>query len=294
MRDLLRTCGPPALAASVLVLALAGDFRAQHGEGAAHQKPGDAQLYDAARAAINLGADLYNKQRDYAGCYHVYHGAVVTLRPLLGHHPDLQKAIDAGLAKAAAIPRNMIWDRAFVLREVLEQIRVRTKGETPGADKKPPDDKTKPDDKAKPDDKTKPDDKAKDDKAKPDDKTKPDDKSKPDDKTKPDDKKGNGKDTATVQGKVTYKGKPLGGAVVTFVGDDGKGFNAVLDANGMYRLKGDLPAGTYKVTITPIAPKPPNKGQPKSPVPAMYQNLNTTPLVVELRKGPNLFDLDLK
>ena len=88
----------------------------------------DAVIHKALRDVINEGADMYNAQgryqngeRDYAGCYHLYEGALMGLKPLLSAHPDLQKAIDEGLDNARTTPR--VEMRAFVLREVIDKIR---------------------------------------------------------------------------------------------------------------------------------------------------------------------------
>jgi hemoglobin len=74
------------------------------------------------RDVINQGADIFNNQGDHAGCTRLYEGALRTVKPLLGGYPQLQKAIDAGIAEAYALPR---WhDRAHALRKVLDQVRV--------------------------------------------------------------------------------------------------------------------------------------------------------------------------
>jgi truncated hemoglobin YjbI len=93
---------------------------------AAESQPGatggtDRQIYDALRTVINAGADLYNKQNDRAGCYRLYQGALLTVRPLLSSHAELQKAIDAGLADSDRQFR--VEERAFTLRKVLDHIR---------------------------------------------------------------------------------------------------------------------------------------------------------------------------
>src|SRR5207245_5317248 len=67
------------------------------------------------------GAMIFNNQGDYAGCFRVYEGALLTTRPLLGKYPELQKAIDQGLAEANSLPR--MHDRAHALRRVIDEIR---------------------------------------------------------------------------------------------------------------------------------------------------------------------------
>ncbi len=85
----------------------------------------DAQaLADALREVINTGADLFNKYGDYAGCYRVYQGGLLSVKPFLT--PDLQKKIDQAIAKAEGMPRYS--DRAFELRTVLGEIRDKSMG----------------------------------------------------------------------------------------------------------------------------------------------------------------------
>jgi truncated hemoglobin YjbI len=95
---------------------------------ATETKAEDALVYKTLRDVINEGADMYNAQgryknmdRDYAGCYHLYEGALMVAKPLLGRHADLQKAIDDGMTAARDTPQ--MEKRAFVLREVIDKIR---------------------------------------------------------------------------------------------------------------------------------------------------------------------------
>lgn len=140
-------------------------------------------LYYSLRDVINHGAALFNNQGDYAGCYRLYEGALIAVRPQLTEHPELLKEIDETLKKADKKPR--IVDRAFALRTALDHVRdaVRPKDlvEKKAEDKKPPE--KKPEEK-KPEDK-KPEDKKPEDK-KPEDK-KPEDKKPPE--KKPEEKK---------------------------------------------------------------------------------------------------------
>ena len=50
-------------------------------------------LHDVLRTVINRGADLYNKG-EWSGCYRLYEGSLLTVKPLLKHRPALQKAIN--------------------------------------------------------------------------------------------------------------------------------------------------------------------------------------------------------
>jgi hemoglobin len=98
----------------------------------------DKQIYDLLRTVINTGADLYNREADRPGCYRVYQGCLLTLRPLLGHHPDLQKEIDSAFADADRMPDAA--GRAFRLRYALNMMRQKfdPKGATKGSVERKP------------------------------------------------------------------------------------------------------------------------------------------------------------
>jgi truncated hemoglobin YjbI len=101
---------------------LAGAGQAQDtGSGTQDRKAFDTTLYNTLRDVINRGADLYNGG-DWAGCYRLYEGSLMSLRPLLEHRPELQKAITDGLANAERNPE--LTRRAFVLRGVIDRIRT--------------------------------------------------------------------------------------------------------------------------------------------------------------------------
>src|SRR5262249_60843279 len=71
---------------------------------------------------------------------------------------------------------------------------------------------------------------------------------KPDEK-KPDEKKEDKKPgEASAEGKVTFKGKPLGGGTITFVPAEGPGIKGQIAADGSYKVA-ELKPGEYKVTI---------------------------------------------
>jgi hypothetical protein len=120
----------------------------------------DALIEKGLKASINHGTDLYNLNKDYAGCYHVYEGALLTVYPMLEHRPELQKSIEAALGNARNISSYV--ERSWALREVLDQVRKEVnpnKGEA-AKDKDEKDKKDKPADK-KDADKDKPADKDK-------------------------------------------------------------------------------------------------------------------------------------
>jgi hypothetical protein len=86
----------------------------------ADMKALDAKVFATLRDVINRGADLYNSG-ELSACYRVYEGSLMTIRPLIEHRPELQKAITAGIASAERDP--LVWRRAFTLRNVLDKIR---------------------------------------------------------------------------------------------------------------------------------------------------------------------------
>lgn len=81
----------------------------------------DKLVVDTLRDVHNVGADLYNISRDFAGTYHLYHGALITVRPLLAHQPNAQKLIDAGLTEADK--ESNVSLKAFKLHETIENVR---------------------------------------------------------------------------------------------------------------------------------------------------------------------------
>jgi hypothetical protein len=82
----------------------------------------DRQVFETLRDVHNTGAALYN-QGDPVGCYRLFQGALLTLKPLLAHRPDVQKQITDGLAAIDAEPS--MSRRAFKLHELIEAVRKR-------------------------------------------------------------------------------------------------------------------------------------------------------------------------
>ena len=126
------------LMACVAVLAAVGAAQADDKDSA--DKPLDRAslhetIHQGLRGIIDHGADLYNKQGDWNGCYRLWEGTLMSLRPLvgnrpirswarpadannpaymdalkslqtqLGDHPGLKEVIDAGLASARQAPQ---------------------------------------------------------------------------------------------------------------------------------------------------------------------------------------------
>jgi hemoglobin len=121
--QLRRLLVPPVFAACLLAVAASrAEEKKEDKKVSVDGKALDAYVYRSLAAIINIGADIYNSG-NYVGCYTHYDNALTALKPLLAHRPNLQKAIDDGLAKAKAAP---VPDRAFVLREVIDQVRKDT------------------------------------------------------------------------------------------------------------------------------------------------------------------------
>jgi hemoglobin len=155
------------ISAFLAVLALAGTARTQD------KKPADKPLdrahveesiYQGLRGIIDQGADLYN-QGDWNGCYRLWEGALMMLKPLvgdrplrswvrtthsenavymdamkalqsrLGDRPGLKEVIDTALATAQQTPQ--IYRRAFILRVVLDQVRAEIRPAKTGVTKEP-------------------------------------------------------------------------------------------------------------------------------------------------------------
>ena len=85
----------------------------------------DKLVSDSLRAVHDRGADLYNESKDFTGTYRVYQGALLAVRPLLGHRPDAQKLIDLGFE--AAEKETDPARKAFTLHETIEAVRKNLK-----------------------------------------------------------------------------------------------------------------------------------------------------------------------
>src|SRR5438105_2687128 len=97
----LKQLGATLGAACVLMLALAGSFWADE-KGLAEKHDARA-LRDSLKEVVNTGADLFNKQGDHAGCYRLYQGALLSIKPFLA--PAVQSDIDTALVEAEKLPR---------------------------------------------------------------------------------------------------------------------------------------------------------------------------------------------
>jgi hypothetical protein len=203
--------------AALLPLAFAASISAQEPK-LPDVKTFDKLVVDTLRDVHNKGADLYNTKKDFEGTYRMYHGSLLTIRPLLGHHPDVQKLIDNSLA--AAEKEASVAQKAFRLHEAIEAVRSNLKGETA----------RKPDDQ-KPDDKK-------------------DKKEKGGSKGKAATGGGPG-----FRGTVTLKGQPVPAGEVIFVSLDKPKpivISAAIQDNGQYVPLDAVPPGKYVVIVKGI------------------------------------------
>jgi hypothetical protein len=109
----------------------------------------------------------------------------------------------------------------------------------------------------------------------------------------------------TVTGTVKFDGKLI--TAGTLLLDSGKGYiaGAVIKADGTFELKGadgnSVPAGTYKVSVTPPPAAPPAAGATKMPepakidgVPEKFYNPLTSGVTVEVKEGIQTMEIVLQ
>ena len=89
------------------------------------EKHDGSALNESLRDVINAGAKMFNEHGDHAGCYRLYQGSLISVRPFLSK--DLQGKIDAGIASAERMP--FFADKAFELRRVLDEVRASSRGD---------------------------------------------------------------------------------------------------------------------------------------------------------------------
>lgn len=96
----------------------------------------DRAAYDKALLGVlNRGADLYNAG-DSTGSLRLFEGALRLLRPALAQRPELQQAVDRGLADARG--DGPVEERAFRVREVLSRLRAQINPPPSGTARKAP------------------------------------------------------------------------------------------------------------------------------------------------------------
>lgn len=99
-------------------------------------------------------------------------------------------------------------------------------------------------------------------------------------------------DLGYVKGKVTIDGSPLSGVIVSFIPDKGRPANGTTNEDGEYEviyLDGYKGAKLGPNTIGFFVP---TGGSPSHPIPKKYQEKSE--FKVEVKKGTNTFDFDLK
>lgn len=87
-------------------------------------------------------------------------------------------------------------------------------------------------------------------------------------------------DDGRASGEITFGDKPLAAGKITFYRDNGQ-FVGCKVQDGKYLID-HIPIGTHKVTL---------EGKR---VPRQYESDDTTPLVVEVIEGKNVFDLAIE
>jgi hypothetical protein len=115
--------------------------------------------------------------------------------------------------------------------------------------------------------------------------------------------------SATVSGKVSLNGNPLGNASVTFVGSV-SAQAATTDSQGAFAIKTPLSPGNYRVSISPPAEAAPSEdsaeyaalmaGKPSAVkpsdfgIPAKYHSTGSSGLAYELAEGINQIEINLE
>lgn len=297
------------LALGSVVLLAAGQ---NHGQDRPAGQATPADLNQSLRHVINVGAELFNKQADYAGCYHVYEGALIAVRPLVS--PELQQKITEGLERAERMPQ--FSDRAFELRRVIDEVRVHAKKGT--ATERPPVVEVKDKKEAPPiklPEKKLPEKKLPEKKVEPKKvpEIKPPEKKVPEKKVEPkkvpekkvekkvpekkvEEKKVEKKDAKAdakagqVAGVVTFNGQPLsGGFFVTLVSKDGRKFSTLVK-DGQFNFTKAVPPGEYRVAFEPA---PGADAKLVQRLPARYRAEATSGIVVRVQPGKQQMDLHL-
>jgi hypothetical protein len=236
-----------------------------------HEKHDSLALHKSLGDVINLGAKLFNDQSDYAGCYRLFQGSLLSVRPFLAD--DLQKRIDKGLASAEKQPTYA--DRAWELRAVLDDVRKTLKPADPKNDKDLSSRKKKKDlpsggvgesVKLKPQakkDETKKSEAANSAQAKP--------------------------DQGQLGGRLTFHNMPVGGGYyVTLVRGD-KRFSCTVQKDGSFKFATPIPPGEYAVAIEPIR----GDAFKGVPLPPRYAGEATSGLSLTVQAGKQQVDLNL-
>jgi hypothetical protein len=317
MRIRLATRLVPLLAVLGLFLGLSGTTRA-HPEGDDDHAAHDKALRSGLLEATKRGYHLYMERRDPQGSYRVFEGALLSVKPLLHHHKDLQKKIDQALSTAEANPD--MAQRALALRKVVDEVSDRLKGK--GAKEEVKKEEVKKEEvkkeevkkeEVKKKEETKKEEVKKKEEPKKEEVKKEEVKKEEVKKEEPkkeevkkeepkkedkDNKKGAKVDlppgTGAVNGKVTIDGQPLSIGFVSLVSvQDGRKYGSAIYPGGTYAIKKGIPAGEYKV-ILEQSTSTPGKNQKVIAIPEAYQSAETTELTVTVNAGQNTFDITIK
>lgn len=227
-----------------------------------YEKHDTTALYKSLGDVINLGAKLFNDQSDYAGCYRVFQGSLLSVRPFLAG--ELQKKIDKGLASAEKQPA--FADRAWELRVVLDDIRRQLKPAEAQVGEKKEEKKTgkQPEEKKSEEKKI---------------------------EKKAEEKKSAATDPGKglLAGKALFQGRPIsGGYYVTLVRGD-KRFSSTLQKDGSFHFTTPIAPGEYAVAIEPI------RGDTftGTPLPPRYAEEATSGLSITVQGGKQQVELNL-
>jgi hypothetical protein len=90
-------------------------------------------------------------------------------------------------------------------------------------------------------------------------------------------------DLSTIEGKVTYNGKPLQDGSITFHLKDDQFVGAKIQPDGTFRVE-RVPVGTVKVTFA----------SKKLRIPTKYGIPETSPLTLEVKKGKGVADFQIR
>jgi hypothetical protein len=280
------------IAAGLLALVLAGPAWSEEPT-TAEQLTRDRRLADAIKDVVNRGAALYNSG-DQNGCYRLFEGALLTVRPQLDGRPDLQKKLADGLRDAEQ--HQLVGNRAWALYELLlaarDDINPAKKGRPSVAEERrkplampppppppPPEGRPEPKPAAEPPAR------------KPAEPSSPATPPKPPAAKAPEPKPPEKKDeqpTGTVTGTVTLDRKPLADVEVRFVPVDdlkAKGYSGLTDKDGTYELL-NVKRGRYRVIVIP--------GEKKVAIPGRYSALESSILQNYVKQRSNNIDFNLK
>jgi len=107
------------------------------------------------------------------------------------------------------------------------------------------------------------------------------------------------REMCSVEGTVTYQGKPVSGGFIVFSNlEAGIVQSAQLESDGRYRLP-EIPVGEYKVYFGDPPPPGPDETSPSVersplPIPQQYKSQDTSQLTAKLTSGTNKVDFNLQ